>query len=458
LQGSLSIFAQNDSIVGYAPDFIGKKVTLYTYDDYLTMTKVKLAEGEVSLKDSLFRLSNPVKFIVKGIIEIDKTESELYIQPNHSYNIGYAKPENMIQSFVNQKVEAVFYGLDSTDVNYKVLQYDQWLDKYIYYHQLDIVKNGFIPYLDTFKMYAYEAYKNEKNAYFLNYVRYNIASMEQVKKTRKNENVKLNTYLEYIKPYPVFAYNDQYMHFIKSYFPKDFEGYMPDVKASIYLALDHSSPTRLMKALGQDFFLKNVNLREMMMVRMLGDSYYKRGYNRGNIITILDSMSHFATYKPNAIASKNMINYLTKIEQGYPAPQFTIVESTDTISISKYNGKFLYINFFASWNETSVKEMKLIKALKDKYGDYIDFLSFCTDYASLDYKYFMEQHPDYNWDIVFLGEKSEIAKQFNVKTVPSYFLINPEGFIALAPAKSPSPDGQYKSIENTFEYIASMMK
>jgi hypothetical protein len=451
-------FAQNDSIVGYAPDFIGKKVTLYTYDDYLTMTKVKLAEGEVSLKDSLFRLANPVKFTVKGIIEIDNTESELYIQPNQSYTIGYIKPENMIQSFVNQKVETVFYGLDSLDINYKVLQYDQWLDKYIYYHQLDIVKSGFTPYLDTFKMYAYQAYKDEKNAYFLNYVRYNIASMEQIKKTRKNENAKLNTYLEYIKPYPVFAYNDQYMHFIKSFFPKDFEGYMPDIKASIYLAIDHSSPTRLMKALGKNLFLKNVHLREMMMVRMLGNSYYKRGYNRANIITILDSVSHYATYKPNAIASKNMINYLTKIEQGYPAPQFTIVESNDTISIGKYNGKFLYINFFASWNQPSVNEMKLIKELKDKYGDYIYFLSLCTDKSKEGFETFITQHPNYNWDMVYIGEDSGILNQYDVKTIPAYFLINPEGFIALSPAKGPSPDGQYQSIENTFEYIASMMK
>ncbi len=447
--------AQTDSIVGYAPDFIGKHVALYTIDDYLTMTRVKLSEGIVNPKDSLFRLNNPVKFTVKAIIEIENTETELYIQPKHSYTLAYEKPQNSFVSFVNQKTETIFYGLDSTDINYKVLQYNQWFDKYIYYHQQDILKHGFTPYLDTFKIYAYKAYKNEKNAYFLNYVRYNIAQMEQIKKTRKNENAKLNTYLEYIKPYPVFAYNDQYMKFIKSFYPKDFEGYMPDVKASIYLAINHGSPTRLMKALGQNFFLKNIQLREMMMVNMLGDSYYKRGYDRKNIITILDSVSHFASFKPNAIASKNMIDYLTKVEQGYPAPQFSIIQQKDTINLSKYNGKFLYINFFATWNEPSITEMKLIKDLKTKYGDYIDFLSFCTDYASLDYKYFIDTHPDYDWDIVFLGEKNEITNAYNVKTIPAYFLINPEGFIAQAPAQSPSPNGEYKSIENTFEYIKS---
>lgn len=448
--------AQSDSIVGYAPDFLGQKVTLYTIDDYLTMTRVKLSEGEVSLKDSIFRLINPVKFTVKAFVEIDNTESEIYLQPNQSYTIGYPKPQNFTASFVNQKVETVFYGLDSTDINYKVLQYNQWLDKYIFYHQKDIIQNGFAPYLDTFKIYAYKAYKNEKNSYFLNYVRYNIAMMEQVKKNRKNKNAKLNTYLEYIKPYPVFTYNDQYMKFIKSFYPKDFEGFLPNLKASILLAIDHASPTRLMKALGQDYFLQKTNLRELIMVNMLGNSYYKRGFDRKNILTILDSVSRFAIYKPNAIASKNMIKYLTKIEKGYPAPQFTIIQQNDTITLSKYKGKFLYINFFASWDENSVKEMKIINELKNKYGNYVDFLSLNTDKTKQEFDNYKNQNKNYNWDIIYIGKNSDILNQYNVKTIPAYFLINPDGFIALSPALSPSPNGQYKSIENIFEYIKSV--
>ncbi len=448
--------AQSDSIVGYAPEFLGQKVTLYTIDDYLTMTRVKLSEGEVSLKDSIFRLSNPVKFTVKAFIEIANTETELYLQPNQSYAIGYPKPQNLVSSFVNQKIETVFYGLDSTDINYKVLQYNQWLDKYIYYHQKDITQKGFAPYLDTFKIYAYKAYKNEKNAYFLNYVRYNIAMMEQVKKNRKNKNAKLNTFLEYIKPYPVFVYNDQYMQFIKSFYPKDFEGFLPNIKASILLAIDHASPTRLMKALGQDYFLQKTNLRELIMVNMLGNSYYKRGFDRKNILTILDSVSRFAIYKPNAIASKNMIKFLTKIEKGYPAPQFTIIQQNDTIALSKYKGKFLYINFFASWNENSVKEMKIISELKNKYGNYVDFLSLSTDRTKQEFNNYKNQNKNYNWDIIYIGKNSDILKQYNVKTIPAYFLINPDGFIAMSPALSPSPNGEYKSIENTFEYIKSV--
>ena len=42
---------------------------------------------------------------------------------------------------------------------------------------------------------------------------------------------------------------------------------------------------------------------------------------------------------------------------------------------------------------------------------------------------------------------------FEVATVPSYFLIDQEGFIILAPAPRPSPDGEYESIDKTFYII-----
>ena len=314
--GIFEASAQDDKfITGYAPEFIGETVTFYAYADYLTMTRVKIGESVVE-KDSLFKLKNDVKSTVKIIIQIGKTETELYLMPDHDYAIEYYKPINAPITFTNQKVEVTFYDLDSTDINYRILQYSQWLDRYIYYNQMNIVKYGFSPYLDTFKIYAYNAYKSMDAPYFVNYVRYNIAIMERTKVSSRMKNSKANTYLEYIDPYPVYSNNDQYMQFVKSFYPKDFEGYLPRIKSAIFLALDHKSPYRMMKALRYDPILKKEELRELMMVNMLGNSYYQREYDRSSITTMLDSVSRFSNFKSNAIAAYNMLDYLTKLENG----------------------------------------------------------------------------------------------------------------------------------------------
>lgn len=448
--------SQNESLItGYAPEFVGETVTLYTYVDYLTMTRVKLGEAVVE-KDSLFKLKNPVKSTVKVIIEIGKTETELYVMPKQAYTIEYYKPVNAPITFANQKVEVVFYNLDSTDVNYRVLQYNQWVDRYIYYNQRNIITHGFSPYLDTFKIYAYDAYKNIDAPYFINYVRYNIATMERSKVSSKMKNSKADTYLEYIHPYPVYSNHDQYMDFVKSFYSDDFEGYLPRIKSAVFLAIDHKSPDRLMKALKYDPLLQIEELRELMMVNMLGNSYYKRGYQRENIAVMLDSVSKFSKYQPNAVAAHNMLDYLTKLENGYPAPEINLLrENGDVVNWATYKGKFVYVNFFASWNQVSVNEMKLIKDLKVKYGEDIAFLSLNTDKSQKDHDLFIKEHPDYDWDIFYVGEHHLLLEQFNVASTPAYYLIDQEGFIALAPAQSPSPNGVYESIDKTFFYIKS---
>jgi len=55
--------------------------------------------------------------------------------------------------------------------------------------------------------------------------------------------------------------------------------------------------------------------------------------------------------------------------------------------------------------------------------------------------------------VFYLGENDVLLDQFNVVTVPAYYLIDQDGYIALSPAKSPSPDGVYESIDKTFYYI-----
>jgi thiol-disulfide isomerase/thioredoxin len=448
---SFSTKAQNEAIItGYAPQFVGQKVSLYVYADYLTLSKIKIGEALVE-SDSLFKIENTTKQTVKAIVEIENTEAEIYLQEKSSYNIEYYKLKDQAVSFVNQKVQAVFYGLDSNDINYRILEYNNWFDTYIYYNQKQIKQTGFLSALDTFKVYAYEQYQNVNNPYFINYVRYNIANMEMSKINRDNKNGKQQAYMEYIRPYPVYAKNDQYMEYVKGYYPKDFESFSPHMKSSVFLSIDKSSPTRLMRALGKDPLLEKKELRELVMVNMLGNSYYKKGYNRQNLITILDSVRVFSKYKTNSVAAKNMLVYLTKLESGYPAPEINIeVATNEYLNWGNFEGKYIYVNFFANWNQTSLNEMKVIKDLELKHGENIEFVSFSTDKTRSEFDEFIKNNPEYKWNIVFLGENHELLERFNVKTIPAYYLIDQKGFIAQSPAKSPSPNGEYLSIDKTF--------
>ncbi|MBI3133354.1 MAG: TlpA family protein disulfide reductase [Bacteroidetes bacterium] len=450
---SLFSFAEEEyELVGYAPRFVGEKVILYTYQDYVTMTKIKIGEGTVSPVDSLFHIPLAVKSTIKGIIHIQKTEAELYLAPQTNYDIYFLKAVGQPDGFQTKKTELVFFDLDSTDINYRIIQYNSWFDMFVAAHADVINANTFHTYLDTFKTNAAEAYKDVQDQFFLTYVRYNIAEMDQAFNSKGEE--RLNTFLNYIQPFPVYYENDQYMRFLKRFYSEDFNDYNPDTEHAIFLALANSSPTQLMKALKQDLFLANPEIRELIMVDKLGKAFYKEPQFRGNILTVLDSVSKFAGFRHSSVVATNVMNYLTSIEQGFPAPMISLkTTGGEPITWAKYKGKFVYFTFFETWNDKALAELRIIGELQKKYDEDIAFLSVCTDETREGFDQFKKENPDLLWDIVYVGKDEALMQKFRVTSVPSYFLIDQDGFIAMAPAPGPSPDGEYESIDKTFFFI-----
>jgi hypothetical protein len=428
---------------------------LLTYQDYVTMTEVKIAEGFVDPKDSIFHIPLINTGTFQGKIQIAKTEAPLYVAPNSTYEIYFPKAENQAISFQNQRTDIMFFGLDSTDINYRIVRHNQWFDAFVAYHEKEIARGHFLAYLDTFSVYASDAYKEVKDEYFITYVRYNMAEMQQTFGGNKKSEARLETFLDYIQPFPVYYENDQYMSFFRGFFSQSFSDYAPTIEAEINVAIERASPTKLMAALKTDLFLSNPEVREVVMIDQLGKQYYQRNDQKRNILVMLDSLSKHAKYQVNATISKNVFNYLTSLEPGFPAPLISLDQGLgeDPITWRKYQGKFVYVNFFETWNDQAIAEMNILINLNQKYGEFVSFLSLCTDKQEVTFTKFKEANPKMDWDICYIGQEAKLKDDFRVKMVPSYYLIDQSGFIAVAPAAAPTPDGEYESIDKTFFYI-----
>lgn len=450
-----SVRSEEHFIVGFAPDFIGEEVTLYTYQDYMTMTKIPIGKGSVSSEDSLFRIPLKNNSTIKGIIEIDQYEAFLYLAPNSSYDLYFPKVEGSV-SFQNNQSDIVFYGLDTADINYRILQYHQWFDTFVSFHEREISGGLFLEYLDTFKLYAMNAYKGYDDPYFLTYVRYDIASMDQTHGGVSGSEGRLNMFLDYIEPFPVYFENDRYMQFVRDFYHQDFQDYPADIRGMIDSSIMVASPTLLMKTLKSDLFLVDPEMREMMMVVKLGQSYYDyvQAYRKPNVLFMLDSVANHAKYQMSSTIADNVLNYLTNLEQGYPAPYLSVVDDTGAVvNWSRYNGKFVYLNFFTTWDELSKTEMLIIKDIKGRYQEDVAFLSICMDEDSATYVQYREEHADLDWDIVYAGDDEQLKKAFQLKSLPAYHLIDQSGFMAIPHAPRPTADGEYESIDKTLFYI-----
>lgn len=443
-------WCQQCKIQGRAPDFTGEEVRLLTYRDYITQTKTVLGKGVVRAEDSSFHLTAAIGTTIKAWIQIGNIEAPIYLAPQTDYTVYFPQPKNRPASFQSQLTDMVFFGLDSTDINYRILQYHQWFDTFVAYHERAIAGGGFLAYLDTFKTYAAQAYRSVDDPYFITYVRYNIAQMQQTF-TKGIDQTHFTLFRNDIQPHPVYYENDQYMPFLIRFYSRNRASYTATMTAEINRAIHYASPNRLMDVLKQDPFLRRTEIREIVMIDQLGKRYRRYPHQREPILIMLDSLSHHAKYRGNATIAKNMQHRLTHLTPGFPAPEIEL--TSPAVPLRKwedYRGKFVYLNFFETWSEQATTDMLLIKNLKEKYGAYIHFLSVCTDRREEDYQTYMEGHSELDWDIFYAGHNHPIKASYGVKVTPSYFLIDPSGLLQLSPAPSPTPDGTYKSIENAF--------
>jgi thiol-disulfide isomerase/thioredoxin len=97
--------------------------------------------------------------------------------------------------------------------------------------------------------------------------------------------------------------------------------------------------------------------------------------------------------------------------------------SEDIMHLSDFEGKPVFLNFWATWCPPCIAEMPSIQDLYDEYKDKVAFVLISGESASV-VEAFMEKN-QYNLPVFSL--KSSIPSIFETSTIPATFLISPSG-------------------------------
>lgn len=445
-------FAQTVQIKGYAPFHIGKNVQIKIIEDYLSM-KEKLIASALVHEDSTFHVSFELKETKKINVYVGNDKSFMYVQANGDYYI-YLPKENEYAPYrpAGNQLELTFYNLDSTDINYQILGFNRWMNNYIALNYQDHIKNPilFTQNMDSFKVAAEKYYQKDTGEFIFDYVRFTIANVIDNIQLSINRN-RYEKHDFYLKYQPVCYQNDAYMSYFKNFYSGLMNTMPMKVSNRFYLGLLKSSPTLMINALGREYTLINMRVRELAMIKLLSDIYYLPDYPQKNIIQALDSIQNHALFDAHKIIAKNTKERLTEAANGGKAPDFNVTTiHGDIKSLTDYQGKYLYIHFFNANSRNSKIDFKLLENLHEKYGQNIQFLSVSEDRELVLENKAFQKIP---WDVTYTKEKSNLLMNYKVETFPSYVLIDPYSYIVQAPALHPQPNNNYETIEKIFKSI-----
>jgi len=456
------LFAQAvTTIEGIAEAYVGEEVRVFVIDDYLSQLRTQVASTTVE-KDSTFKVSFFNNETRKLRIEVGKNHLHIYTQPKGKYNLFVSNSSPYVDERASGvDVEFFFLDLDSTDINYKILMFEDYQLNFLernYYHR-SIKSINFVSKLDTFKIEVAKKYEADTSQFFKAYVKYSIAALDNLAFLgQRNEYEK---YDFYIKHETVLYQNDRYMDYILHFY-KLYEAQLPnEVNELFYKGVINSSPSIILNGLGGDYGLKNIRLRELIMIKMLSEVFYTDVYPQTNILAVLDSISTHAIFEEHKKIASNIKYRLLDLVPGTKMPVYSLMINGTRKFSSDYEGKHLYIQFISKDIKKSIDDLTLLRQLQQRYSTNIQFITILVseedDPLLKDPSAFIKEHK-IAWDFSVILKNDPLLKKMNVSNFPHYLLVDAIGNVVSAPALSPRPNNDYETIENTFISIERFIR
>ena len=120
-----------------------------------------------------------------------------------------------------------------------------------------------------------------------------------------------------------------------------------------------------------------------------------------------------------------------KVQPGRPAPDFTLLDLDGRpVSLSQFKGRVVLLDFWASWCGPCIADLPRLKEIKERTGGrQVVFVNLSLDGKERDWRKAVEEHGIQGVHVRAPGWGAEVAKDYNVSGIPSYFLLDSKGMI-----------------------------
>ncbi len=438
-------------IHGNSAEYKGAILSFYHYNNQISNKEVLIANSKVK-ENGDFELSFEVTqtdyiFCHTGVFFL-----YMFIEPNCDYTITLPsridkKQDDILNPFFKElRVHLLISAFHSNllltnelpdkELNFLIQQFDNYFDPYYEKYASNIYTKNGVKGMDT-TMHTIEAtFGGIKNPYFQSYYTYRVGLLKFMSTSFKSRNISNNYFLNK----PVLYNNPAFMELFNQVYEKYFV-YFGRTKEGkvIYDNINTAkSLTRLKNTLAQNQVLANDTLKEFVILKGLHDGFYEMEFSREALLQVLDSLSLTTKIEKHKVIAGDIREKVTRLIPGFSPPPFKMLNQDSTwVSLNDFKGSYVYVMFCTTQNYACLKEYDLIKKLYEKHGKILKIVTISFDETLADTRMFAKKMK-YNWTFLHFGNQPEILKDYDIRTFPTYFLIDREGKLAMSPAPSPA--------------------
>ena len=432
-------------IEGTASFAKGGKIRFYLYNDLLLQQRVMLTEAAVN-KDGFFRAEIPINETCLLSMAYNTNYGSIYIEPEKKYTIELFADEEMLPfihaEMIGEGIKTRILPLDTNELNYKISRFDRYYNHFLALFGSSLMTQSPETY-DSLKQLLTSRFPCNPDAidYYSVYLKYRMADIDLLYYHKDKEKM----YRKYLNIKYIFYNNTAYMDFFDHFFEEYlYAGSRKITKPMLYQDINEKCDYfRLLDNLGKDPVLVNEVVREMALIKGLGELYgMGNEFSQRNILILLKKMSQASKFKEHRTMAENMIHYLLDMKPGSTAPDFSLKDvHNSTVKLSDFRGKYVYLHFFSTYCEDCIREMQQLKWIKDTYKDKIQIISIMLDFEQTKLYHFVNEYKGFDWLFLHFSSNYDFLDAYRPYNLPFSVLIDKEGLIVSCPAKSPVDEG-----------------
>lgn len=439
---SVSLLAQPAVIKGMAADYAGVEIVFNQYTDYITYTEKEAGKARVDDK-GYFEITLDISDITYLFSSIGIYKAYLFVEPSRVYELELpARKDKTTNEKINPFFEETFVHIavrneKENGLNRQIAVFDAGYEELfanVLQGKVDVSSAGI---LDSLILLIENNYTGMPNhVFFDSYRKYRYGFLQHVSMQQKSRSISDELFLNQ----PVLYNNPAYMELFNQLYNKYFLffGRTREGKKIYDDIGKHRSLSALKNTLLSDEVLKEENLLEFVILKGLHDGFYTADFSRNDLLAILDSIPIVTKNSNHREISGLVRSKVTRLMVGYEPPAIKLTDREGNVkTLADFAGKYVYLNFCTPASYSCLSEFETLKWLQGKHSAYLEIVTVLVDENLESMQEFLKIRP-YAWPFLFYGDQPRILKEYDVRTFPTYYLIDRMGKLILSPAPSPS--------------------
>jgi len=433
----LNARAAETTIQGNAFYYRGKTIELHQYLDLFTFKSAVLEKMEIQADGSFKFEIDPDKTGLY-LVKIGRVNAHLFIEPGNQYTLVFDEPEGG-ESYNLAKDIFVMPDIFESEgkLNRHITEIEKTINQFLidnskYYGRG--VNQKIIPKADSLVVLLNELYADSKSDYLKTHLHFRLATLEL--QTNHGKQKVYDRYFKNHEPaYEHISFSNAFGLFFEEYLTYLNPTSEYRFQAIADSAIANNNYDLLYSCMSVDPFLQKRSFRELLIATELYELGAEQKSNVKGILALLDSLIMNAQDDACRLVAANAEQLLTRFSPGALTSDFEFADALgNTYRISEFKGRYVYIQFFKNFTAETLKEMSLMKILKEGYGTDIAMFSISTKEPPARLKSFTEKY-DFNWIFGTAQSPESLLMNYDLRALPAYFYLDKD----LKFIKVPSP-------------------